>query len=96
MKTTSKMKVASKMKTTSKMKLTSTMKMTITMKTMPKRAKCNSGGCIVYYLKKMLTTPHLDSYSTTDLKPEILSAVKTVNSISRDKRNVWGIDVIMS
>ena len=44
----------------------------------------------------MLTTPHLDSYSTTDLKPEILSAVKTVNSISRDKRNVWGIDVIMS
>ena len=24
-------------------------------------------GCIVYYLKKMFMTPHLDSYSTTDL-----------------------------
>ena len=32
-------------------------------------------GCIVYYLKKMFTTPHLDSHSTTDPKPEILSAV---------------------
>jgi len=32
-------------------------------------------GCIVYYLKKMSTTPHLDSHSTTDPKPEILSSV---------------------
>ena len=32
-------------------------------------------GCIVYYLKKMFTTPHLDSHSATDPKPEILSAV---------------------
>ena len=32
-------------------------------------------GCLVYYLKKMLTTPHLDSHSTADPKPEILSAV---------------------
>ena len=32
-------------------------------------------GCIVYYLKKMFTTPHLDSHSTADPKPEILSAV---------------------
>ena len=29
----------------------------------------------VYYLKKMFTTPHLDSHSTADPKPEILSAV---------------------
>ena len=32
-------------------------------------------GWIVYYLKKLFTTPHLDSHSTTHLKPEILSAV---------------------
>ena len=28
-------------------------------------------GCLVYYLKKMFTTPYLDSHSTTDPKPEI-------------------------
>ena len=32
-------------------------------------------GCIVYYLKYMCTTPHLDSHSTTYPKQEILSAV---------------------
>ena len=32
-------------------------------------------GSIVYYLKKMFTTPPLGSHSTTDPKPEILSAV---------------------
>ena len=36
-------------------------------------------------------TPHLDSHSTTDPKPEILSAVLTGNRISRDCRNVRGI-----
>ena len=30
----------------------------------------------------MLKTPHLDNYSTTDPKPEILLAVKTRNRIS--------------
>ena len=48
-------------------------------------------GCTVYYLKKMFTTPHLDSHSTTDPKPEILSAVLTGNRISHDGRNVRGI-----
>ena len=47
--------------------------------------------CTVYYLKKMFTTPHLDSHRTTDPKPEILSAVLTGNRISRDGRNVRGI-----
>ena len=32
----------------------------------------------------MFTTPHLDSHSTTDPKPEILSAVLTGNRISHD------------
>ena len=32
-------------------------------------------GCIVYYQKQMFMTPHLDSYSTTDSKAGILSAV---------------------
>ena len=31
--------------------------------------------CLVYYLKKNLTTPHLDSRSTTDPKFEILSII---------------------
>ena len=39
----------------------------------------------------MLMTAHLDSYSTTDLKPEILSAVLTGKKNSRDGRNVRGI-----
>ena len=32
-------------------------------------------GCLVYYLENFFTTPHPDSHSTTDPKPEILSAV---------------------
>ena len=47
--------------------------------------------CIVYYLKKCFTTPHLDSHSTTDPKPDIQSAVQTGNRISHDGRNVFGI-----
>ena len=39
--------------------------------------------------KKML--PYLDSHSTTDPKPEILSAVLTGNRIPHDGRNVRGI-----
>ena len=42
------------------MKITSTLKTTLKMET------CNMEGCIVYYLKKLLTTPHLDSYCTID------------------------------
>ena len=39
----------------------------------------------------MFTTPHIDSHSTTDPKPEIQSAVLTGNRISRDGKNVGGI-----
>ena len=39
----------------------------------------------------MFTTPHIDSHSTTDPKPEIQSAVLTGNKISCDGRNVGGI-----
>ena len=45
----------------------------------------------VYYLKKKITTPHLESNSTTDPKPEILSAVYTGKIIICDGRNVHGI-----
>ena len=48
-------------------------------------------GCIVDYLKKMFAKPYLDSLSTTDPKPEILSAVYTGNKIWRDRKNVCGI-----
>ena len=34
--------------------------------------RCNIEGCIVYYLRKMLTTPHLYSHSKTDPKQEVL------------------------
>ena len=39
----------------------------------------------------MLMTPHLDSHSASDPKPEILSAFKTGNRILCDGRNVRGI-----
>ena len=40
------------------------------MKMIPKMEICNIVGGIVYYLKKLLMTPHLDSHNTTDSKPE--------------------------
>ena len=54
-----------------KTKMASTMKMTST----PKLGTCNNVRCIIYYLKKLLMTPHLDRHSTTDPKPEMISAV---------------------
>ena len=57
------------------MKMTSMMETTSSMKKTHKMETCNMKGCIVYYLKKLLTTPHLDSHTTTDFKPDILSAV---------------------
>ena len=42
-----------------------------------KMETCNTEGCIVYYLKKLLTTPHLDSYGTTEPKP-VLSVLSHV------------------
>ena len=50
-------------------------------------------GVHVQYItwKKMFTTHYLDSHSTTDPKPEILSAVLTGNRIPHDGRNVRGI-----
>ena len=47
--------------------------------------------CIVYYMKKMFMSPHLDSQSTSDPKPEILWAVLTQKRISCDGKNVHGI-----
>ena len=44
--------------------------------------------------EKMFPTPHLDSHSTTDPKPEILSAVLTGNRISPDGRKVRGIMLV--
>ena len=55
--------------------MTSMMETTSSMKKTHKMETCNMKGCIVYYLKKLLTTPHLDSHTTTDPKPDILSAV---------------------
>ena len=41
----------------------------------PKMEICNIVGGIVYYLKKLLMTPRLDSHSTTDATLEMLSAI---------------------
>ena len=53
---------------------------------------CNNVRCIIYYLKKMLMTPHLDRHSATDPKQESLLAVKTRNRNQCDERNVCGIE----
>ena len=45
------------------------------MKTTPKMEIFNNVRGISYYLKKNLMTPCLDYHSTTDLTPEMLSAV---------------------
>ena len=45
------------------------------MKTTPKMEICNIVGGIVYYLNKLLMTPHFDSHSTTDPTPEMLSVI---------------------
>ena len=42
------------------------------MKTTPKYVTSNIEGSILYYLKKMMMTPHLGSHRTTDPKPEML------------------------
>ena len=39
-------------------------------------------------------TPHLESYSTTEPKPGILSAVLTGYRVSRDGRNICGITYV--
>ena len=53
------------------------MKMTSTMNTstIETASKIETEGCIVYYLTKLLMTPHLDSHRSTDPKSEMLSAV---------------------
>ena len=74
----------SKFKTTSKMKMTSKMGMSSIMKTPPKIDTSNNVGYILFYLKELLMTPFLGSYSTADHKPEMLSAVCTGNRIPCD------------
>ena len=51
------------------------MKTTSTVKTTPKMETCKNVRCIIYYLKNLLMTPHLDRHSKADPKPEMLSAV---------------------
>ena len=41
----------------------------------PKMEICDNVGGISYYLQKMLKTLRIDCHSTTDLIPEMLSAV---------------------
>ena len=41
----------------------------------PETEICDIVRVIVYYLKKLLMTPHLDSHNTTDHTLEMLSAV---------------------
>ena len=43
------------------------------------------------YLNFFLMTSHCDSHTTTDIKPEMLSGVKTGNGAPRDKYNIRGI-----
>ena len=42
-------------------------------------------------MKFFLMTSHLDSHGTTDVKPEMLSGVRTVHSAPHDKYNICGI-----
>ena len=51
---------------------------------------------IVYYLKKLLMTLHLDSHSTTDVTPEMIGAVKSGKRIQPHGKNVCGITLRMS
>ena len=71
-----------------KMKMASTMKMTSTLKL----GTCNKVRCIIYYLKKLLMTLHLDRHSTTDPKPEMISAVWTGKRIQHNERKICGIE----
>ena len=41
--------------------------------------------------KIFLMTFHVDSHATTDLKPKLVSGVKTENKIPHDEQNVGGI-----
>ena len=52
--------------------MTSKMKKTSKTKTTCNMVKCNIEGCIIYYLKKLLTTP---DHSKTDPTSDILSAI---------------------
>ena len=61
-----------KTKTNSKMKTISKIKTTAMMKNLKNEDKPQNGdGYIAYYLKIMLTTPHLDSHSTTKTRNPI-------------------------
>ena len=42
------------------------------------------------YLKFLLMTSHLDSHTTTDVKPDMLSGVQIGNGITHDRYNTRG------
>ena len=74
------------------MKTTPKMNMASKMKTAPKMEKCSNVRCIIYYLKNLSMTLHLDRPNKTNPKPEMLSSVSGGNKIQRDERNVRGIE----
>ena len=86
MKTTSEMKTNLKMKTTLKMMTPSKKKTTLEMKTISK-----TGPSIQFFLppspplmklpESFLMTSHCDSQTTTDIKSEMISGIKTGNRI---------------
>ena len=96
MKTTSKIKTTSQMKTTPKMKITSKMMTTSKMNTTlkigpPLQIFILSPSPWKHYLKFLLMTSHLDSHTTTDVKPEMIPGVLTRNGTPHDKCNIGGI-----
>ena len=46
---------------------------------------------LITTLPDFLKTSHLDSHTTNDVKPEMLSSVQTGNRIPHDRYNVRGI-----
>ena len=87
------MKTTSKMKATSKIKMTSNVKMAKKMKTtsekFPTTPKIFAPSLLVwYYLFFLLLTSFLDSHTTTDFKPEMLTGLQTENRIPHDEYNI--------
>ena len=76
--------MTSKMKVTLKMKTTSKMKMKIT-------SKKNCTHPLKRILPEIFMTSHLDSFGTTDIKPEMLSGVQTGNGTAHDIYDIRGI-----
>ena len=79
---TTKVKTVSKMRTTSKIKITSKIDPPPQILFGPPPLKELPDFCLM--------TSYLDSHTTTDVKPEMLSSVQTRNGIPHDKYNICG------